>query len=434
MSFQVERNPYVKRSLFRRGLAVLVSCATLGSMAAFIAAAPPAAAAGPILMAGGSDTTQNVMGAILSQAAGQYNVRAAVGVGQPDAVLTVPQDTNCPHDITYSTDQTVVNTLTNAHSPNGSGAGLDALKAAETSAYPVSGAGGAGCIDIARSSGGPRGLASDPATFEYYAFGLDAVSWASPSLQAPATMTLATLLSIYNCTFTDWSQVPGGGVGPIQRYLPQASSGTRKFFISDLLGGFDPTTVSNASCPAVIATQLDNGGAPLEENTGTEIDNAGYQKAILPYSAGQWVFQANNKVNPTVDLRNGVKIGGIITTALTANPAGWDAPDGVWQPNSIGANAPIQEKNVKLNSPPAGFFPGIRYVFNVIDSVSPNYLDARAVVAFNNVASGAKSPMCSGSKASTISSFGFATLSATTPAGVAASTNLAGATCREFTN
>ena len=300
--------------------------------------------------------------------------------------------------------------------------------------YPMSGA-GAGCIDIARSSGGPRGIRRRRhGTFEFYAFGLDAVSWASPSLQAPATMTLDTLLKDLQLHLHRLE--PGA-----RRRLRPASSATCPRPAPAPGSSSSPTCsaastrrrCSNGSCPAVITTQLDHGGAPLEENTGNEIDNAGYQKAILPYSVGQWVFQANNKVNPTVDLRNGVKMGGIINGANpSANAAGWDAPDGVWQPNSIGASAPIQEKNVKLNNPAPGFFPGIRYVFNVIDSVSPNYLDARGVVAFNNVASGAKSPMCSGTKASTISSFGFAPLTATVPSGVAGSTDLAGATCRKF--
>ncbi len=140
-------------------------------------------------------------------------------------------------------------------------------------------------------------------------------------------------------------------------------------------------------------------------------------------------------MNPTVDVRNGVRIGGITNGANpSVNTAGWDGPDGVWQANSIGAGAPVQEKNVKLNNPAPGFFPGIRYVFNVTDSVSPSYAQAQAVVAFNNVASGSKSPLCSGAFKSTLSSFGFAPLSATPPSGVAASTDVAGATCRKYTN
>ena len=111
------------------------------------------------------------------------------------------------------------------------------------------------------SSAPPRGLASDPVTFEYYAFALDAVSWASPSLQAPATLTLVQLQGIYNCTFTDWAQV-GGGSGPIQRYFTQVGSGTGSFFQSDLLGGFDPTSVSTTTPPAGSANELLARNAP----------------------------------------------------------------------------------------------------------------------------------------------------------------------------
>ena len=62
---------------------------------------------------------------------------------------------------------------------------------------------------------------------QYYAFAMDSVAVVSTSLAAPGTISQADLLKVYNCTFTDWSQLPGGGSGPIQRYIPQAGSGTR---------------------------------------------------------------------------------------------------------------------------------------------------------------------------------------------------------------
>jgi phosphate transport system substrate-binding protein len=278
-------------------------------------------------------------------------------------------------------------------------------------------AGQKGCIDIARSSAPPRGLASDPASFEYYAFALDAVSWASPSLSAPATLTKAQLKDIYACNITDWSQLPGGGSGPIQRYFAQTGSGTGSFFQSDLLDGQDPFTVSSPSCPAP---------KRLQQSQGVGIANADYQKAILPYSVGAWAFQANNKVNPTLDVRNGVRLGGITTTA-PGNPAEWNTSDGVWQLNASGV---VNENNVKLNNP-TPTYPGIRYMFNTIDTVSPNYAEAAAIVAFTNVPAGTKSPLCSGANLSAILSFGLAPLgSAGNPGG----SNLAGARCRKFTN
>jgi len=223
-------------------------------------------------------------------------------------------------------------------------------------------------------------------------------------------------------TFTDRSQLPGGGSGPIQRYIPQAGSGTRTFFISDLLGGFDPTTVSNASCPAV--------NQSFEENQATQVLAADHEKAILPFSTGQWIFQANNKINPSIDLRNGAKMIGQITTGVgtNANTVRWNTTDVQYENNAgTGATTPVNEANVVLNTPVPDFH-GIRYVYNVLDTVSPDYSTARGLVGFDNVAAGAKSPLCSNSKRTTILSFGFQPLSTTGGGG----TNLAGSSCRFY--
>ena len=65
----------------------------------------------------------------------------------------------------------------------------------------------------------PSVRSGNNATFQYYGFALDAVTWASPSLQAPATMTLQNLRDIYNCVITNWTQLPGGGrADPAVRY------------------------------------------------------------------------------------------------------------------------------------------------------------------------------------------------------------------------
>ena len=321
------------------------------------------------------------------------------------------------------------------------------MVAAEAGNYPTSGA-GTGCISIGRSSSGPAGAVADGSShLHFIAFALDAVSWATPSIYAPATMTDAQLLGIYNCTYTDWGQVGGIAGHAIQRYLPQSSSGTRKFFISSLLGGFDPTTVSSSTppagstfaCPAVIVTQLDNSGKPLEENTGNELDAAGYQTAIIPYSVGQWVFQANNHLNPTLDLRNGIKIGGLTPADAPTHPADnylrWNT-SGVWEPNAVNAanpSSPISELYTSqyiANNGGTAFYPGIRYVWYILDTANPNYAETQAMVGFNNVASGAKSGLCSGTSAykAILSSAGFSALTST-GGGTA---NLAGSTCRNY--
>src|SRR5262249_53320150 len=47
---------------------------------------------------------------------------------------------------------------------------------------------------------------------------------------------------------------------------------------------------------------------------------------------------------------------------------------------SVGASAP---------------WPGARFVYNVIDSTTPSYTQARDIVGYNDVAAGVKSPLCS---------------------------------------
>ena len=114
--------------------------------------------------------------------------------------------------------------------------------------------------------------------------------------------------------------------------------------------------------------------------------------------------------------------------ATNANTARWNTTDGQYE-NNTGTTAatPVNEGNIRLNNATPDYN-GIRYVFNVLDTVSPDYSTARGLVGFDNVAAGAKSPMCSNSKRTTILSFGFAPLS-TTGGGA---TNLAGSSCRYY--
>lgn len=411
------KRPTVKSSLVKRCVRV---GAVLGVASGFAATnATPAQAVVPpgqvVVSAAGSDTTEKVMNAILN-GVNQYNIPAVPGVTSGSANFLVPGDAACIQDVTWVAANPSPPAIQLA--PNGSGSGRTYLGNEQAAA-----AGQKGCVDIARSSSPPRTVAAgDKASFEYYAFALDAVAWATPSLAAPGTITKQQLKDIYACNITDWSQLPGGGTGAIQRYLPQAGSGTRSFFISDMLDNITiPATGTN--CPAVVE---------IEENKGNQIRTADYQKAILPYSAGTWVYQANNSVNPTLDLRKGVRLGGIITApvATNASAVAWNGSDGAFQLNTgTGPLNVVNEANVKVNDP-APDYPGVRYVFNILDNLSPNYAEAAALVGFDNVGGGTKSPLCSNGKLSPILSFGFGPLStAGNPGG---NTNLAGATCRKF--
>jgi phosphate transport system substrate-binding protein len=352
----------------------------------------------------GSDTTQDFMAAI----AGQYNSDATANpdpdtlynvLSQQFAPLTVPADGHCATARTYHTPAGAGETL----APNGSSAGRNALKASVQA--------GDGCIDVARSSGPPRAIPTDLPSFEYYAFGIDAMGWSSASTKAPANLTIAQLRGIYNCTFTNWNQV-GGSAGPIQRYVPQTGSGTYQFFISDLIT-FDPALFSGPSCPAVIFTQ---------ENSGELIaTNGDQEEALVGYSMGNWVAQARG-VAP--DQRAGQTLRNLDGQNLVVFPGG------VATPNT--APGPVQESNITLNDPTPAYV-GIRYVWNVIDNTHVNYAEAKRYVGFENATTGSSgnpsaSPLCSGAKVNTIQDFGFGPLDNTI-----SSHNLLGSNCRLWT-
>jgi phosphate transport system substrate-binding protein len=355
-----------------------------------------------VIALAGSDTTEDVMQAI----ADSYNADANYNQDPDDLrniksrqtpALLVPADEDCTTARTFEFPVGPGET----EPPNGSSAGRNALRADP------------GCYDIARSSGPPRpvGPTGDDATFEYYAFGLDAMGWASASTLAPAGLTKAQLEGIYNCTFTDWSQV-GGSPGPIERYWPQLLSGTQQFALSDLIG-FDPTVISGPGCPAVVLTQ---------ENSGQLIAaNGDQQRAVVPYSGGNWVAQANGvapeqRSGQTIRDLNGRNIIRQVGSSFQ-----------LATPTASDPGAPVAESNVRLVDPTPDY-PAIRYVFNVVDSAGPSYTGAIRYVGFNNVENGSTSPLCRGGKAAIITQYGFGTLPNTV-----GPRNLAGSTCRKYT-
>jgi subtilisin family serine protease len=470
---------------------------------------------GVVLTAVGTGATASLTDGVLGTDPAFTNYDDAnFDVGDPPpSPVTVPSDASCA-SVTYASAASP----SSVAAPDGSDAGRDELRGSVAGTYPdPTSDAGRGCVDIARSDLPPRpvGPDGDNASFEYYAFALDAVTWASPSLNAPANLTVAQLRAIYNCTDTDWSQV-GGSPGQIQRFLPQASSGTRKFFISNVLAGADPTTVSTPSCPAVIQD--------IEENTGTDLytpnilnptgsDATFYQQAILPYSAGKFVFQATNSTNPSLDVRGGVRPGGLVPTttgapavypvrwtgsawllnnatvvggttvtdAVTNGGTGTPPPSPVVTSASAnftttatvgqtvqGTNIPagavitsidsatqihisiptlasatggtltwgaavVSEFNPNLTSSTnTTVFPGVRYLYDVVDTTEPSYPQAVAVVGFQDSPGGMVSPLCQGTDASTVRANGFLDLAALTSPG--GNTNGGhGVTCRRQT-
>ena len=91
-------------------------------------------------------------------------------------------------------------------------------------------------------------------------------------------------------------------------------------------------------------------------------------------------------------------------------------------------SAVVSEKNPNVNTATdSSVYPGVRLVFNVLDSTEPSYTAARDLVGFDDVPNGHASPMC-GNNANVkavIRSNGFLDLPALTSPG--GNTNI---TCR----
>jgi phosphate transport system substrate-binding protein len=342
---------------------------TLGVTALVMAGSTPVLAVPPgddrvqTLAAAGSDTTQDVMAAVLSAYQGEANPDGDLTVTipvRPAAPIVVPGDETCEERTYVPAGQE--NPPAGYPAPSGSGAGKTALADAANLTTA--------CLDLARSSSG-RG-ATDPTTFEYYGFAKDAVSWAHFPGAAPADLTVEQLRAIYSCVVTNWNQV-GGQDATIVRYLPPTGSGTRSFFVGTVLGA-EPS----ADCGAVKTAGENDGSAVPAEDRDT---------AILPYSVAQWVAQANGA---STDIRDGVAIGALGGQQPVAGP---DA-DGKYEPNAAAIN---------------GTFPGVRTVYNVLDTRVPSYGQALRVVGFDTEGPGL---LCSGAMAETLTSYGFTPLTA----------------------
>jgi ABC-type phosphate transport system substrate-binding protein len=380
----------------------------------------------------GSDTTENFMKDYLTgktssnDGSTSYTVQTYNIPAFPSASgYSVDEDVKCPSVPSQPGYTGTINWVPTGtagqppFAPSGSGAGRTMLKNQRAVGSPSQ---SVACVDIGRSSSkGDNSPTGTEAGFEYYGFALDAVSWATTSLKAPATLTRQQVKDIYNCVDKDWKDV-GGVPGPIQRYIPQASSGTYQFFLTEFLD-----LPSNGAPPSVPgcadAIQIDKNGNPFEENQGNTIKDADIDKAIFPYSGGVWAFQKNNSSNPTLDKRNGARLGGIVTAPTSGTPTvqnveRWNGTNVKYELDYVNTNNPAgvvaDTNNILTNSSFSHTtgFPGVRFLFNVVDSLNTqSYGPAVGLVGFDNTASPLfKSPLCSNGARTLILSYGFAPL------------------------
>ncbi|HEY2550737.1 MAG TPA: substrate-binding domain-containing protein [Streptosporangiaceae bacterium] len=168
--------------------------------------------------------------------------------------------------------------------PGGSSAGLAALEASTVDPAAPNHY----CIDFARYSLSPASAGPQCTTggICFVSLAGDAVSWAvrnaaSGGTDAPASLTAAQLVKIFECQVTNWAQV-GGQNAPIEAFLPQTSSDTRTAWLTALGGGSTPIT------PGLCVSDLNN---TLQENEGINpvLDSP---EAIFIYSVGDYIAQA----------------------------------------------------------------------------------------------------------------------------------------------
>ena len=280
--------------------------------------------------------------------------------------------------------------------------------------WPTKNAGAAGqrgCIDIARARGSGTISGGDKATFEYYAFALDAVTLGDArASRLRRSLTRQQVKDIYACNITDWGTV-GGTPGPIQRYLPQSALGHPVVLPR-------PVRRHRRHAARTDHRQLPGGEGQQHRSTPTvartsssrrtrarTIEAGDIDKAILPYSAGVWSYQSANVGQPR-------------HRRPQRRPPRWRQRPGGGSPGRQGqprrversdrdydldnsAGGVVNENNVTQANPasrPTNDYLGIRYVFNILDNqaTSLGYQAAFNMVGFTNTPpAAAKSPLCS---------------------------------------
>lgn len=263
-------------------LKVTAICAAVGvALAGIVIAAP--AMADPVANSYslvGSDTLQDVSNALVNGTSigGSSGFRVVSGAGSLGSF-----------DAFGSATIQTKSGGTYFGRPNGSGDGVTALRRSIDGA-PYTAASGlaaatviTGQVDIARSSGGPGTSANANGLLAYVPFARDAVAYAyNDSTNSIATLTKTQLTQIYTC-------VAGANVVngvTIQPLLPQAGSGTRKFFL-----GAIGVTDNQLLTDCVTNKGANPGFATVNENDGTALSVVG---EIAPFSVASFVAQSNN--------------------------------------------------------------------------------------------------------------------------------------------
>jgi ABC-type phosphate transport system substrate-binding protein len=168
--------------------------------------------------------------------------------------------------------------------PSGSGAGVNALIASVQGTTSL-----AGQVDIARSSSGPGSNASATGKLIYVPYARDAVAYAYYGSSADlGNLTTAQLKDLY----TNGPTTIGSTL--VTPLIPQATSGTRKFFLS-AIGVSTDATCTMSTC--LTSTLPENDATVLTPGT------------IIPFSVANWIAQANLVAQNTIPASGNVVLG-----------------------------------------------------------------------------------------------------------------------------
>ncbi|MGW0882076.1 Ig-like domain repeat protein [Streptomyces sp. NPDC002671] len=281
-----------------RSTAALVAAAVVAgglALASPAQADPTPAGTFRKLVGVGSDTTQDVLNALAGDTVNKKSyadtaVKSASGAGIASYDAIEPGTGSTTSSIrTRSGGPTFAR-------PNGSTQGKQALSMALTGdnwPKPDTGVSIKGQVDFARSSSGPS---TSGTALTYIPFARDAVGVAVRGAGLD-NLTVDQLHQLY---------IPGSdhklnGV-VVHPLLPQAGSGTRKFFLNVI--GLDESTVD----PAIPTVQENQADAALDQ------DNT-----LVPFSVGSWIAQ-NNGIAPdysTQAVANGARLASVVLPGAT---------------------------------------------------------------------------------------------------------------------
>ena len=317
------------RSRSRLATLLAAGALTLGmtGYAAVLSAGPALADPTCQEVAVGSDTTQVVMD--------QYSVDLSSNfLCSYDATdpLLGPPATGAIQEISYekgfnATEPSL--SCPTMERPNGSTAGVTALRQSinpnSQVGSPLSPAPATGCIDIARSSSGPTSNTGGALT--YIPFAEDAVAGSvgpttggvvdgiygnvttvATSITHANLFTETDLVNMYkNCAevteggVTYWPLQSGGQPANTQQidlYVPQAGSGTLKFWAQEMLGSSSDTFPTGCVYQTIQQGTLK--GDLVEEHDGRAVgtDTDGY----FPFSIANWIAQSTHTVGDPINL------------------------------------------------------------------------------------------------------------------------------------